>query len=638
MIVKKLVSCEIFNSFALTIKQLYLNSLINIYMAKTHSFHIPVLGIGYSLDSPLKVSHLGIDSVISLVDDVLMEKMRKMYCDKLELPYKEITSKIDDFRAKRITTYLNMIQEQAEKKLDDIKQITDDKMTELKDYFNLLPNNSTLKNDWKNFTSKLVSLDEIKTWLDTNLSIGNIDVNIMTKVDKDNFKNGEKLPIEFNDAHAALRGFAESDLSSSIVLSAGMNPRLFSYFENFKDFYPNKDGYVKKKIILKVSDFRSALLQGTYLAKKGLWVSEYRIESGLNCGGHAFATEGHLMGPILAQFRDQKRDLIEPIFNILKGALEAKGLDIPEKEMALKITAQGGVGTAEEQEFLENHYKVDSVGWGTAMLLVPEATSVDDETIDKLINAKEEHLYLSNISPLGVPFNSLKGNTKDIEKQELIDAGKPGSHCPRQYVKLNYEYTEKGLCTASSRFQKIKIKELDEQNLSELEHKVEYDKIVDKSCICLGLGISSMKAHGIEVTKAEGHGISVCPGPNMAYFSKRVSLKDMIDHIYGRANVISRNDRPNMFIKEIGLYIDYLKKELENTSPILNRKQKKYFDNFVKNMKSGVEYYQGLFSEVRSSFDNKKSEIMSDLEMSLQAIESLTLKVENLKKAVVTNN
>ena len=51
----------------------------------------------------------------------------------------------------------------------------------------------------------------------------------MTKVDKDNYKNGEKLPVEFNDAHAALRGFATSNLHSSVILSAGLNARLFSY-------------------------------------------------------------------------------------------------------------------------------------------------------------------------------------------------------------------------------------------------------------------------------------------------------------------------------------------------------------------------------------------------------------------------
>ena len=68
-----------------------------------------------------------------------------------------------------------------------------------------------------------------------------------------------------------------------------MNPRLYGYIANFKDFFPDVNGKIKKKIVLKVSDYRSAIIQGKFLAKKGLWVSEYRIESGLNCGGHALS-------------------------------------------------------------------------------------------------------------------------------------------------------------------------------------------------------------------------------------------------------------------------------------------------------------------------------------------------------------
>jgi len=56
-------------------------------MIKTHSFHIPVMGIGFTIDAALRVSQYGIDSVISLVDDILLEKLRKMYCDKFAIPY-----------------------------------------------------------------------------------------------------------------------------------------------------------------------------------------------------------------------------------------------------------------------------------------------------------------------------------------------------------------------------------------------------------------------------------------------------------------------------------------------------------------------------------------------------------------------
>src|SRR5690606_35316002 len=277
----------------------------------------------------------------------------------------------------------------------------------------------------------------LRKFLDKNLDMGKIEVNIMTKLDRENHVNKAKLPPEFNDAHAALRGFANSDLASSLILSAGMNPRLYGYMEEFEDFYPDGQGRLKKKIVLKVSDYRSALIQGKFLAKKGLWVSEYRIESGLNCGGHAFATEGHLMGPILAQFRDHREALVGEVHALWAQAMSQKDRPVPQDPLPLKITAQGGVGTAEEHHFLLGHYQLDSVGWGTPFLLVPEATTVDKVTLEQLAKAREEDLYLSDISPLGVPFISLRGNTKDLEKMANIQKNRPGSSCPKKYVALN---------------------------------------------------------------------------------------------------------------------------------------------------------------------------------------------------------
>ena len=123
-------------------------------MTRTHSFHIPVMGIGFTIDTPFKVAQYGMDSVISLVDDILLEKLRKMYSDKFEIPYKEITNKIDDFRAKRITSYLNLISDLAEKKFDDLKNITIEKSDELKAYINMLPDSSTLKAEFRKLTEK----------------------------------------------------------------------------------------------------------------------------------------------------------------------------------------------------------------------------------------------------------------------------------------------------------------------------------------------------------------------------------------------------------------------------------------------------------------------------------------------------
>lgn len=600
-------------------------------MSKAHTFHIPVMGIGFTIDTPLKVSQYGIDSVISLVDDILLEKIRKMYCTQFEIPYYEISEKIKDFRAKRITSYLNLINDLAEKKFEEVKTATLEKANELKDYFNMLPDTSAIKQEFKSRLGSGISLPEVANWIKDKLSMGSIDVNIMTKVDKDNFFDGEKLPTECNDAHAALRGFANSDLQSSMILSAGMNPRLYSYIEQFEDFYPNEKGEIKKKIVLKVSDYRSALIQGKFLAKKGIWISEYRIESGLNCGGHAFASDGFLMGPILAEFKDKREELIQSIYEILVSALQSKNRTVPQNKLAVKITAQGGVGTAEEHQFLIDQYEVDSVGWGTPFLLVPEATTVDNATMKKLADAKEKDLYLSNISPLGVPFNSLRGNTKDEEKLNLLAKGRPGSSCPKKFVALNKEFTEKGICTASRQYQYLKIKELDKEELSENERQIRYNRIVEKTCTCVGLGTSALLAYNLD-TKVEGEGVSVCPGPNMAYFSKTMKLKEIIDHIYGRANDMVESKRPNMFVKELNIYIDYLKNKIEEASFSMTKKQEKYLMTFVSNLEEGTKYYKGLFSDLKGKFKEIKSTMLNEFDEGMMTLMQLKLEIVDLSR------
>ena len=596
-------------------------------MHKTHSFHIPVMGIGFTIDTPLKVAHYGIDSVISLVDDILLEKLRKMYSEKFQIPYHEITDKIEDFRAKRITSYLNLISDLADKKFEVLKNITSERSDEFIAYLNMLPNGSYLKKEFKQLTAKEFNFSEIKRWANKALSMGSIDVNIMTKVDKDNYIKNEKLPVEYNDAHAALRGFAKSKLQSSVVLSAGMNPRLYSYMSQFDDFYPNENGEFKKQIILKVSDYRSALIQGKFLAKKGLWVSEYRIESGLNCGGHAFATDGYLLGPVLAEFKEKRNELQQSIQIVLFQELENQNKPIPTNELTISVTAQGGVGTNEEHDFLLEHYNLDSIGWGSPFLLVPEATTVDDDTLNKLVKAKEDDLYLSDISPLGVPFNNLKNNTKDNEKQAFIDKGRPGSSCPKKFVALNTEFKEKGMCTASREYQHLKIQALENKALPLEQHKKEFNKIIEKSCTCVGLGTSALLAYNLD-TKVEGEGVSVCPGPNLAYFSKLMSLQNIIDNIYGRANMISRNDRPNLFIKELQIYIDYLKNKLDDVKTTMTKKDEKYLLNFTKNMSLGVAYYKDLFNEAKSVFNDSKNIILNELNKSEIVLNKINAEIQ----------
>lgn len=571
------------------------------------------MGIGFTIDTPVKVAQYGISSVISLVDDLLMEKMREFHSLKLNIPFEAISNKIEDFRAKRITAYLNLIDKIVREKFEELKNSALEKGSELKKHLEMLPAYSKLIQEYNKIVQGSNRVKKIQNWLKENLSIGSIDVNIMTKLDKTNYNGkNEELPAEYNDAHAALRGFALSDLESSIVFSAGMNPRLYGYIENFDDFYPDEKGFIKKKIILKVSDYRSAIIQGKFLAKKGLWVSEYRIESGLNCGGHTFASDGYLLGPILEEFKKNRETLIQTTHEILVQALKNKKRPYTESPLKIKITTQGGIGTAEEHQFLIDYYKVDGVGWATPFLVVPEVTNVDNNTIDLLCKAKEEDLYLSDISPMGIPFNSVKGNTKDIEKQQLIEKGKPGSSCPKKLLTLNSEFTNKPICTASYRYQNLKLKEIETKNLNPDEFNKKHNEIVDKSCLCVGLGTSALLANGLD-TKVEGKGVSVCPGPNMAYFSKKVSLRNMVDHIYGKTNILDSKNRPNMFIKEIAMYIDYLKNKISKTQKPFTDKQIKYFDTFKNNLMNGIEYYRELTSNIRIKYRNIKADITKEL-------------------------
>ena len=591
---------------------------------KTHNFHIPVMGIGFTIDTPIKVAHLGIDSVISLVDDILIEKLRKMYATNFNQSYQEITENSEDFRAKRISSYLNLVQEIAQHKFKELKDISNGVSESLKQYFDFYPETSSLKQQFNALISKHYDRSELKNFLDENLKMGSIDVNIMTKVDKENFYKKEKLPTIYNDAHAALRGYANSELVSSVIFSAGMNPRLYSYLEEFENFYPDENGMIKKKIVLKVSDYRSALIQGKFLAKKGLWVSEYRIESGLNCGGHAFATDGYLLGPILAQFRDQREEFIAETAAVLSKALTLKNRQVPEVSLPVKFTAQGGVGTAAEHDFLRKHYKLDSIGWGSPFLLVPEATTVDDETLEKISKAKESDLYLSNISPLGVPFHNLKGNTKDLEKAALIAKNRPGSSCPKKYVALNKEFTDAGVCTASRQYQHLRITALKKENLTPEIYQKEYNKIIEKSCTCVGLGTSALIKYNLD-TKTEGEGVSICPGPNLAYFSKVINLKEMIGHIYGERNVMERMDRPNIFVKELGIYVEYLQNKIEEAGNILDTKQHKYLSLFAKNLKEGIGYYKNLFQSNMPEFENSYLKVLLELKKSENILNNLKL-------------
>ncbi|MHB1688037.1 MAG: hypothetical protein ACYCVH_11765 [Ignavibacteriaceae bacterium] len=573
-----------------------------------HKFHIPVMGTGHSIDTPIRVAPFGISSVISIVDDVLIDKVRRFYSEKFKLPFIEISKKDSDARAKRITAYLNLVGHIVHLKMEEIKQQPFFKNNDKSKYFQMLPDNSPIKHAYNRLhqIKNEFDIEKLGKELTNLMRPGAIDVNIMAKVDRTNYgSDGNILSEEFSDAKAALRGFANSNLTSSVIFSAGFNRSLFSYISQFNDFYRDKTGELKKKITIKVSDFRSALIQGKFLAMKGLEVSEFRIESGLNCGGHAFPAQGYLLPSILEEFQKKKAELTKQLQPLIRNFYKNMGWDYTEHELnnEPKITVQGGIGTSGEARRLTEGFGCNATGWGSPFLLVPEATCVDKETFELLKNASKEDLYLSNSSPLGVPFNNLRKTGSELWTKDRAEKGRPGSACPKGFLVSNTQFTEKPICTASRQYQAKKVEEISRLQISDQEKEELNNSVYEKVCLCEHLGNGALIALGIEPKSKSPQ--AICPGPNIVWFNKEYTLMEMVDHIYGRGESLVSEDRPHMFCQEIELYVNYFEKLVSTTEQ--SPAGIKYLETFKENIEAGMDLCVKISEEVPYPFENLES-------------------------------
>ncbi len=570
-------------------------------MYKTHHyFHIPIMGTGFTIDTPLRVAKYGISSVISLVDDLLIERIRKHYCGVYGVPYQVIPVSQPDARAKRITAYLDLLHDVIEKQIEDIKALPFEAGNDKTKYFELLPETSPVRKMYQAFLASMDGAEKRQLELDLNQAIvpGFIDCNIMTKLDRITYdREGHAMSMEHADAKSALRGFAQSKIRASIVYSAGINPTLYGYMENFLDFYRVGDAEARKGVILKVSDYRSSMIQGKFLAKKGVEVREFRIESGLNCGGHAFASDGFLMGPILQEFKDNRGKFGEMFESMIVNHYEKRGKTYPASALGrnIPVTAQGGIGIFGEVQRLMEGYGIDATGWASPFLLVPEATALDSATRQQLAEAKEEDLYLSDVSPLGVVFNNLRNSSSEQWTKKQIDNGKPGSACPKGFLVSNTEFTDKPICTASKEYQGTKLNAMGLENVPPSNTPdAKIQAVYQKSCICDQLGNGALINLGIVAAHMP---VSVCPGPNIAYFDRLYTLREMVNHIYGRGRSLVPANRPHMFTKDMVMSLDYYGKLVDKLVPG-DAKAFAYLSLVKGNLLDGFEYYRS-FVELR---------------------------------------
>src|SRR5690625_272707 len=132
-----------------------------------HRFHIPVMVIAFTIDSPLKVARFGISSTISIIEDNLMEKLREYYYNQIGEPYVPIGLKEKNYRSRRITDYLNLVQRMVSSQVQTMKNSAFEKGSDLVKYFEMLPEENRVKEKFRQW--KILPDSEEKKSLEDTL-------------------------------------------------------------------------------------------------------------------------------------------------------------------------------------------------------------------------------------------------------------------------------------------------------------------------------------------------------------------------------------------------------------------------------------------------------------------------------------
>lgn len=91
------------------------------------------------MDSPVKVARFGIASVVSIVEDRLIELMCKQQYPAIGPAYFPNTTKEKNCREKRITDYRNLLQKIVHMQVGKLRKTAFEQGSEILKYFEMLP-------------------------------------------------------------------------------------------------------------------------------------------------------------------------------------------------------------------------------------------------------------------------------------------------------------------------------------------------------------------------------------------------------------------------------------------------------------------------------------------------------------------
>ena len=103
----------------------------------------------------------------------------------------------------------------------------------------------------------------------------------------------------------------------------------------------------------------------------------------------------------------------------------------------------------------------------------------------------------------------------------------------------------------------------------------------------------------------------------MQYFLKFHSLNNRhINSIRSQTywDVLNAVSRPNMFVNELNLYVDYLKNEISKNIASWTIRQEKQYNTFKENLIKGISYYKSILTEMKSEKNLMIERMKSELE------------------------